>query len=321
MATAGFSYEKDIAPLRGQNFGGITAAGLDYQAELDKRTALQVIQIQETAAANARREEIAFKQQQMQLERDAQQSRMEREALTAMPALTQQLTGILDDPTKDDATKAAEAARLKLQNAELIGSSKNIGNLFSAFDQEIQTRKVESSQINSLATALAQAGRPDAVRKIYEGKQIPFANEVITAADEIAKAKEQEREDIARFKGAEETGKVSRAETRLKLDALNKQRETLLGMKPESGTLPTEGGGQFGATTTGQATKFSALQKRTLESMYKRLNPSARKKDLSGMTDERFLELYSDTLEGTLSEIDELSGGISPKSTISEKSQ
>lgn len=319
---AEFSYESDIAPMRGDNFyTGPVPTGVEYQRFLTTKSMIEKNLQNERNQLATQRAQLEFEAAKRDMERSAEMSRFEREGLLAVPALTQQLTSILDDPTKDDATKAADAAKLKLQNANLISNSKTVGNVFSAFDEEIKTRKIESSQINSLAVTLAQAGRPDAVRKVFAGKNIPLSDEIIIAADEIALGKKQEREDAARLKGLEETGKTSRSETRTKLDALNKQRETLLGMKPQTGTLPSEGDGQFGATSDGKVPTFSAIQKRTLESMYKRLNPSARKKDLSKMSDEKFLEIYSDTLDGTLSEIDELSGGIAPESNISKKSQ
>jgi hypothetical protein len=89
-------------------------------------------------------------------------------------------------------------------------------------------------------------------------------------------------------------------------------------MEPESLDKPSQGGGAFGAAGTGDIKQTYSMETiKQLETIYRRLNPSKRKADLSGMSPE---ELYKESLEGTYTVIDELTGNPI-QSTISKKSE
>jgi hypothetical protein len=116
MATAGFSYESDIAPLRGSNFGGVVSpAGLERERMLDRESALKIAQIE----ATSRNQAIAFQQQQLEISRAAEAAKTEREALVAIPEVTRQLESVMEDPSLDDVSKATEIAKLKFKNIKV----------------------------------------------------------------------------------------------------------------------------------------------------------------------------------------------------------
>lgn len=309
MATAGFSYEADIAPLRGENFGGITSTGLERERMLDRENALRIAKIQ----ATARNQEIAFKQQQFELQRATEAARLEREALSAVPSITQQLTSILDDPTKDDATKAAEASRLKLQNTNLATNSKTVNNLFTSFEQEIQTRKAEGDRTNALAYALAQTGQADAVRKIYEGKQNPMADEYISAADAIATAKKEEKDAISKSGLNKEVLKrdlarqtaAETARTTLMTDYMSTLRKIAPPKAEASGMDYGTLSGDKKQTTIPKAKPFQLAPQDKMELQEMAITFGIQPEQASSLTDE---DLYRFNLRSTTSALRSLSG-------------
>jgi hypothetical protein len=310
MATAGFSYEADIAPLRGESFGAVTSTGLERERMLDRESALRIAKIQ----ANSRSQEIAFKQQQMQLERVAEEARLEREALTAVPTITQQLTSILDDPTKDDATKAAEAARLKLQNTGLATNSKTVSNLFTSFENEIQSKKAEQDRTNALASILAQTGQADAVRKIFEGKTNPMANEYITAADSIAAAKKEEKDllnksgvakEIAKREAAASAAALT-ARTTLMTDYMSTLRKLAPPKEDETGVqIGTLSGDKTKQPTIPQAKPFKFSQNDKIELEEMALTFGVPQEEISKLSD---TDLYRLNLRATTSALRDISG-------------
>lgn len=306
MATAGFSYEADIAPLRGESFGAITSTGLERERMLDRESALRIAKIQ----ANARSQEIAFKQQQMQLERAAEEARLEREALTAVPTITQQLTSILDDPTKDDATKAAEAARLKLQNTRLATNSKTVSNLFTSFENEIQSKKAEQDRTYALASALAQTGQDAAVRKVFEGKEDPMANKYIVAADSVAAAKKEEKDLLTKSGVAKEIAKreaaTLTAQTTLMKDYMSTLRKLSPPKEDETGMqIGTLSGDKTKQSTIPQAKPFKFAEEDKSELQIMATTFGVPLEEISKLSD---IDLYRLNLRATTSALRNLSG-------------
>ena len=323
MATAGFSFEQDIAPLRGANFGGVTSYALAKERALERDTALRIAEIQE----RARSRDIAFQQQQLLLERQTEEARRQREALERTPDVTVGLTSILDDPEKDDATKAAEVARFKMENAGLVSVSPTISNLFTTAEKSIESRQKDKERVNGLAYALMQTGEVDAVKGILEGSDNPLADEYISAAEAIAARRKAEGESkfaAEEAKYARERAEKEREEQR---GYLKGYMDTLRRLSPP--TVKDEGDMEIGTLRDGAKTPaipkarpfaFATEDRIELEVMMRDLNPMLENKDLSDYTDE---DLYRAALTSTTSMMRKSRGSSSsgfPSSRFSSKS-
>jgi hypothetical protein len=311
MATAGFSFENDIAPLRGENFGSTTAFGLAQERAAERDTALRIAQIQEAA----RSRDIAFQQQQMALERQAEEARRQREALERTPDVTKGLTSILDDPAKDDATKAAEIARFRMDNAGIATVSPTIQSLFDTAENTLAVRQKEKERVSGLAYALMQTGQVDAVKRVLKDSDSPLAREYIDAAQAIADANKANME----MKGAAESDKLMReqAEKMRTEEAgyLGGYLTTLRRMAPdaadEEGAVGTlKGKPDTTTTATARPFNFTTADRVELEEMMRDLNPMYEDADISRkvISDEN---LYRDVLRSTKSKMRRLRGSDS----------
>lgn len=311
MATAGFSYEADIAPLRGQNFGGVTSMGLARERALDRENELRIMEIQEAGRNRA----IAFQQQQLDLERRAEEARRQREALNAVPDVTKNLTSIMDDPSKDDATKAVEIARYKMDAAGLATVSPTISNLFSTAENTLKARQAQQERVNGLAYALMQTGQTEALKNIFKDSDNPMAGDYLAAAEAIAAARKAESESRA----ASEEAK-SRREQEIKAQDeergyLEGYMSTLRKLAPPTakeddlasiGSL--KGGGTAPQIPQAKPFKFSTEDRIELQEMMLDLNPMLENKDLEGYSDEN---LYRAALRSTTSKIRRFRGDSS----------
>lgn len=318
---AEFDYSNDIAPLKGEYFSGNPPQNGMSQDEYRRMMALETAEIdRQTARSIQRREldykirasELALKERQLQLQQAADAARMEREALTAIPDVTKKLTSVLEDPALDDATKTAKVAELKLQNVGLATNSKTVSNLFTAAEGTIQSRKAENDRTNALAYALTQTGQAGAVKKLFEGKQNPMAQEYIGAAEAIGAAREAESKAKGQTALQKEMMKRETAQQTAQVGMLNSYMDTLRRLAPpESKESDMTVGTLTGEKTTGPAIpaaqpfKFKQQDRIELEEMMLDLNPALENKDMSKFSDE---DLYRATVRSTTSSLRKLSG-------------
>ena len=315
MATAGFSFEADIAPLRGQMFGATSEAGFERQRAAERENELRIAEIREAG----RNREIAFQQQQLELTRRAEADRDLREALNLMPEALQTITGILDDPEKSDMDKAADLARYRMQVTKAATVSPAISNLFTTAETTLKSRKEQQDRTNALAYALTQSGETTAVRRLFEGADNPMAGQYITAADAIAESRALEQ----RQRGESEALKAQQAqeESRIRSEeqTLTGYIDTLRRMRPPSGEefegVSLTKGETRAPTTTAAAAKKQPLQfadedRIELEEMLRDLNPLYEEEDLSrtAFSDDR---LYRMVLRSATTKIRRLRGGPS----------
>jgi hypothetical protein len=311
MATAGFSFEDDIAPLRGENFGGKTAFGMAKDRAAERDTELRIAQIQEAA----RSRDIAFQQQQMALERQAEEARRQREAYERIPEITMEVTSILEDPERDDTAKAADLARLQMNNARLVQASPAIQNLFTTAEKTHAAKQKEQDRINALAFTLMQSGQADAVKKVFEGSSSPLAVPYIQAAQAVADARRTEQESAGL---AAESKYQREQEEKLRVEEvgyLGTYLSTLRRMAPEAvdefgdvGTLKGKEGTP--TATTARPFNFTTEDRVELEEMMRDLNPMYEDADISRkvISDEN---LYRDVLRSTKSKMRRLRGSDS----------
>jgi len=314
METAGFSYESDIAPLRGSNFGGVVSpAGLERERMLDRQSAMRIAKIeassrnQETAY---RQQEIAYRQQQLELERAAEASRLEREALTVVPEVTKALTSVMNDPSLDDATKTIKVAELKFQYAGPATVSKTIGSLFTAAEGTNEARKADRDRVNALINPLIQTGESETLKKVLEGKNIPMANDYIIAAEAVGASKKAEAEQKGASAQRTELFKSEAAQRTVQVGILNNYMSTLRSLAPQEADVGGEIGTLKGGPTTtavpqAQPFKFAPENRVELEEMMRDLNPMLENEDLSKYSDEN---LYRSAVRSTASSLKKLSG-------------
>jgi hypothetical protein len=316
---AEFDYSSDIAPLKGNYFRGSIGMSQDEVAGLELQY-LNDLTRQNAIAANNRKQELAirnaelsFRQQQFELEQKKDIVRLERESLAAIPEVTKALTSIMDDPSLDDSTKISKVAELKFQYAGPVTYNKTTSNLFSAAEGRIQSRKAESDRTGALAYALAQTGQADAVRKLYEGKSDPLADEYITAADAISSAKMAESKRIGDRAMNKELMKRETSQQTARIGTMNSYMDTLRRLAPPESkevdgmTIGTLGGKAptTGAVPQAQPFKFATEDRIELEEMMRDLNPMLENEDLSKYSDEN---LYRSTVRSTTSSLRKLSG-------------
>lgn len=310
---ADFSYESDIAPMRGGYFSGSNMSNLstreqDYLRSRygEKSSALLESQIKTAnEMVKLRGQEISFQQQQMELQRASDAARMEREALTAIPDVTKKLTSVLEDPSLDDATKTAKVAELKLQNVGLATNSKTINNLFTAAEGTIQSRKSENDRTNALAYALTQTGQADAVKKLFEGKQNPMAQEYILAAEAIGKANEAQSKSKMELGLEKELQKQEAAMQTARISLLNRNLDTLSKIAPPTEEMKM---GSINTGTTAPIQKPFELKpqdKIELQAMARFYRPEATAQEVLSLSDE---DLYRSTLDFTTSTLRNMTG-------------
>jgi hypothetical protein len=308
METAGFSYESDIAPLRGSNFGGVVSpAGLERERMLDRESAMRIAKIE----ASSRNQEIAFRQQQLELERAAEATRLEREALTVVPEVTKALTSVMNDPSLDDTTKTIKVAELKFRYAGPATVSRTIGSLFTTAEGTNEARKADRDRVNALINPLIQTGESETLKKVLEGKNIPLANDYIIAAEAVGASKKAEAEQ--KGAGAQRTELLRRetAQQTAQVGILNDYMSTLRSLAPQEADVGGEIGTLGGkAPTTGaipqaQPFKFDTEDRIQIEEMMRNLNPMLENEDLSKYSDEN---LYRSAVRSTTSTLNKLSG-------------
>lgn len=309
MATAGFSFEQDIAPLRGQNFGVVTSTGLERERMLDRESALRIAKIE----ASSRNQELAFRQQQLELERAADAARIEREALAAIPEVTKELTSVINDPSLDDATKTTKIAELKFQNMDRVTNSKTINNLFATAEGQIESRKAERDRVNSLINPLIQTGQSEALKKVLEGKNVPMANDYIAAAEAVGASKKAEAQRKGAVAQQKELMKRETAQQTVQIGLLNNYMATLNKLAPQDADVGGEIGTLTGKPSTtaipqAQPFKFEPEDRIKLEVMMRDLNPMLENEDLSKYSDEN---LYRNALRSTSASLKKVTGSKS----------
>jgi hypothetical protein len=301
---AEFSYESDIAPMRGGNFySGSVPVGSDYQRFLTMKSLVD-------KDSRNRIQELEFERQKMQLENAKEAARLEREALTAIPEVTKALTSVMQDPSLDDSAKTAKVAELKFQYANPAASSKTIGSLFTAAEGTIEARKADRDRVNALINPLIQTGQSETLKKVLEGKNIPMANDYIIAAEAVGASKKEEAEQKGARAQRTELLKRETAQQTAQIGVLNNYMSALRKLAPQEADVGGEIGTLKGGPTTtaipqAQPFKFAPENRIELEVMVRDLNPMLEKEDLSKYSDDN---LYRVAVQSTTSSLRKLSG-------------
>jgi hypothetical protein len=314
-----FSYSSDIAPLQRNYFADVAAArGLSeneksmltsqYASKMEASLDSQIKSVNSLIDAQA--SELNFREQQFKLKQAADAAKLERDALTAIPEITKQITGIMADPSLDDATRTAKIAEYKFQNVGIVSNSKTVSNVFTAAEGTIEARKADRDRVNALINPLIQTGQSETLKKVLEGKNIPMANDYIIAAEAVGASKKEEAEQKGARAQRTELLKRETAQQTAQIGMLNNYMSTLRKLAPQEADVGGEIGTLKGGPTTtavpqAQPFKFAPENRVELEEMMRDLNPMLENEDLSKYSDEN---LYRSAVRSTTSSLKKLSG-------------
>jgi hypothetical protein len=314
-----FSYSSDIAPLQRNYFADVAAArGLSeneksmltsqYASKMEASLDSQIKSVNSLIDTQA--SELNFREQQFKLKQAADAAKLERDALTAIPEITKQITGIMADPSLDDATRTAKIAEYKFQNVGIVSNSKTVSNVFTAAEGTIEARKADRDRVNALINPLIQTGQSETLKKVLEGKNVPMANDYIIAAEAVGASKKEEAEQKGARAQRTELLKRETAQQTAQIGMLNNYMSTLRKLAPQEADVGGEIGTLKGGPTTtaipqAQPFKFAPENRIELEVMVRDLNPMLEKDDLSKYSDDN---LYRAAVQSTTSSLRKLSG-------------
>ena len=308
---AEFSYESDIAPLRGDMFRGKPVpVGVDYQRFLSTKKMVEDELKSEQSQIQSQRAQLEFERQQLEISRAAEAAKAEREALAAIPEVTRQLESVMGDPSLDDVSKATEIAKLKFKNINGVSNSRTFGNLFTAAEGTLESRKADRDRVNAMINPLIQSGQSETLKKVLEGKNVPMANDYIAVAEAVGASKQAEAQQKGAVAQRKELMKRETAQQTAQIGLLNNYMETLRRLAPQEAAVGGDIGTLKGRPTTtaipqAQPFKFAPENRIELEEMMRDLNPMLENEDLSKYSDDN---LYRIAVRSTTSSLKKLSG-------------
>lgn len=279
-----------------------------YTSKLDANLDAQIKAVD--SMIDAQNKELNFREQQFKLKQASEAAKLERDALTQIPEVTKQLTSVLDDPSLDDAAKTIKLAELKFQNVGLIENSKTIGNLFTAAEGRIESRKADRERVNAMINPLIQTGQSETLKKVLEGKNVPMANDYIAVAEAVGASKQAEAKQKGAVAQQKELMKRETAQQTAQIGLLNNYMDTLRRLAPQEAAVGGDIGTLKGGPTTtaipqAQPFKFAPENRIELEEMMRDLNPMLENEDLSKYSDEN---LYRNAVRSATSSLKKLTG-------------
>jgi len=274
-----FSYDSDIAPLRGNNFGGVLTPAYFTQRDLERQaTAVKIAEINQAAKNQAERSQLEFEKTRLQLEAAKRETRQQIEAENLYPKISERITGILNDQTKDPVTRVTELEKARTEFGAATLANPAINNIFNAASSAITVKDQQESQRNALAANLTQLGQPEAVKALFGGNvDSGSAKQFFDSATAIGTEKKKE-EELSKNAAFQKLQAEQQTQLRkIDLDILKGHESALRSMAPKelgddafiaaikSGTAPEK----VGATP-----QFNPIQVIQLKEMMLDLNPS-----------------------------------------------
>lgn len=315
-----FSYDSDIAPLRGDNFGGVLSPAYFAQQGLDRQsmdlrrqeTAVKIAEINQAA----QRQQIAFEEARLRLQTTRKQIQDQLDLEEALPKIEPILTALIDDPNMDTPTKLLQVEKERLKYAKY--GSPLVNNYFDNVSKTLGTKDVNEALRKQAAYDVARLGDKTGAQAIV-GTGTEAAQTLGVLADTVRQKQLQElksQKEQSLFESQEEKEKG-------KTEVLKNQLEYIQRLTPAKDELKTGEGG-WGAGTTGTTGTTDITQpflkpvdKIALLKMYKNFNPIATdigEKDISDydLVEGVYGKLYDEYTTRT---------GAKPESKISERSK
>ena len=224
-ARAGFSYDSDIAPMRGDNFGGDFERSQQLARE---ENAVQIEQIKAAAENQARTGSLEFERAKLALEAARRESQQQLDATRLYPEISNKISGIMNDTTKDPATRLMEIETTRQQYGTTVVQNPTLNNLFNSAQTIVTSKNDQDKQRDVLAMDFVQRGDTEAIKGLYGGNVTAGpAKMFFDTATKVS--------DSLTAKGASETEQRRGAATyALDLDSIKNYETTLSGMKPKA---------------------------------------------------------------------------------------
>lgn len=324
MAEEAFSYENDIAPLQGRNFGGGLYSPTSIRAMQTEalQNATQIKQMEN----RGRIADLEYERAKIQLDAVKREAQQQTEMARLYPTISQRITGLLDDPSKGAIEKLTELEKARLEYGQSAIENPAFNRMFDNATTTVRVRDERQKMMDDTASRLALSGNTEGL-KSWLGKEsetesgkryIDMASSVSAQAAREAQAKAESEFGMTKRKKVFETQIESEKDTRSRqISFYEKQLASLEALAPpkkeqiegmEIGSLT----GKQAAPTTVPKPAYSKEDRIELEERYKALNPSYEDKSLDTVPDE---ELFRATYKGTQNALRRLIGASTQSTT------
>lgn len=307
-----FSYESDIAPLRGNNFGGAASpAYFAHQKLLDEKmnlnreaSAVRIAEIQQAA----QRQQLAFESQRLQIEQTKKEIKDRLDAEAMYPKIMEQIGGIVNDQSLDTPTKVQNLQKLKLSYGRPVFSNPDLKNAFDSTIDGITTKDQYDTARLNVGAQLAASGQTKAAEAALTGLDPRIVQPLVGAAASV----ESQQKEKLKLETLSEQQKLQREQQeeyrKLNLEALKDSESALRALTPKSLSGKTEDDilnliAQRGTAGKGAAGKdgaqvpqqplFNSFQQSELKEIMLDLNPTLKPEQLKGVPPE---ELFGSAL-------------------------
>lgn len=285
MAEDQFSYESDIAPLRGSNFGSTVlppmAAVMERVKDIEAASKISSIRERSNMA------DLEFQRTQLALESAKKEARQQVEFEKLYPEISKRIVGIQSDTSLDPLTRISKLETARAEYGEQVVKYPQLNNIFDASINAISAFEEQKNKRASMAMQLVNLGAKDVIKTIYPdvttgiGKALYDASNVVDIQNkEEAKLKT----DIATQELKAEETKAARA---LDLDILKGHESALRSFAPkgtsdddfiaalQSGVAPTAKKDKDGKPLAApEIPTFTPLQTMEMKEIMMDLNPS-----------------------------------------------
>jgi hypothetical protein len=336
-----FSYDSTIAPMKSNFFADVAATrGLSSDAAryLTSKYTTEVSPYLESQLKSqddmlkSQYQQLAFKRQQLDLMTAADEAKAQREALETLPTDIQNLTGIVNDPNKNNFEKLTAVGQYKMENSGRFARNKSLVNLVNSAEETLKTKDETEKQKTALGYALASQGLPEAVKGVFGGEVTEgIGKQYYDAAAAIGEQKTTSARTTLQTKAALEANREQEKRRtqqygaqldfyKTRLDELNrigarKEEEgfAIGSLKDASSAGPVQKNGVPQAAPF----KFKPEDKAQIEETIRAMYPSIGKTDLSKFSDE---DLFRNAYQLASKGVTNLLGIQSPsESSISSK--
>jgi len=221
IARAGFSYESDIAPMRGDNFS--------VQDQLDREeNAVKIAQINQAADNQKRTGDLEFERAKLALESARRETQQQNDANRLYPEISQRISGIMNDATKDPATRLMEIETTRQQYGTTVVQNPALNNLFNSAQTIVTVKNDQDKQRDALALDFVQRGDVEAIKGLYGGNvtagPAKMFFDTATKVSDTLRAKDT----------AEAEQRRSASKFGLELDTIKNYESVLSAMKPKT---------------------------------------------------------------------------------------
>jgi hypothetical protein len=310
---AEFSYEADIAPMRGSYFSGTSLSDAERK-QLQAGYMEKVAPYQDVTNKTLERmlalqdQEINFQRQKIELEKSKEESRFLLDTNAKLGGLTASLGNILKDGSKDSFGKAEDITNLQLANAAEIARNPTYRMVFDAAatrlgiddKRKILEDKKEEDRLQLMNSA-ATIGDSKLVKEMAGGLKGPQVDARVALAKGVKARDDRELESKTALEATKLLQKQSDDARQLDLQILSGYESSLRSMKPPTMTdaevVASIKNGELPSAEKIGTKEFSEMDALELKEILMDLNPSL-EKDPKRLDSVPAMELYRMAFRG-----------------------